>query len=184
MPPKEQSVVCPECLKPFTATPKITFNGFQKYGCPHCRKIVYYPLARKTIYWIIPVIVIFIFFFAILSLLELEGGDPFLFFFSGLPDWINENKNFILYPLFLWSLVRLGGMYSKKVLEVSRKILYATGILALLAVLLALLGFVAGVMRIGMVLPPLVGAIFLLGFYLYGLRRDASIRKKIQGISR
>jgi hypothetical protein len=184
MPPKEQTVVCPECLKPFTAVPKITFNGFQKYNCPHCRKIVYYPLARKAIYWIIPVIVVFIFFFAIISLLEIEGGEPLLIFFAELPIWINEYKSFILWPLFLWSLVRLGGMYSKKVLEVSRKILYATGILALLAVLLALLGFIAGVMRIGIVLPPLVGAFFLLAFYLYGLRREASIRKKIQGIPR
>lgn len=184
MPPQEQTVVCPKCLKTFTAVPKITFSGFQKYQCPHCRKIVFYPLARKVLYWIIPVIVVFIFFIVLLSLLETEGGDQFLIFLAGLPIWIDERKGLLLWPLLLWSLVRLGGMYSKKVLEISRKILYGVGIVALLAVILALLGFMAGVVRLGIIWPPLIAALFLLGFYLYGLKRDAAIRKKLQAISR
>jgi hypothetical protein len=184
MPSQEKEVVCTHCLKPFSAVPKITFGGFQKYLCPHCHKIVHYPLARKALYWIIPVIVVFIFFIVALSLLETEGGDSFLIFLAGLPIWIDEKKSLLLWPLFLWSLVRLGGMYNKKVLEISRKILYGCGILALLAVITALLGFTAGVVRLGIIWPPLIAALVLLGFYLYGLQKDAAIRKKIQAISR
>lgn len=184
MTPPEKHVTCTHCLKPFSAVPKITFAGFQKYLCPHCRKTVLYPLARKALYWIIPVIVVFIVFIVTLSLLETEGSDQFLIFLAGLPIWVDEKKFLLLWPLFLWSLVRLGGMYSKKVLEISRKILYGCGILALLAVLVALLGFTAGVVRLGIIWPPLGAALVLLGFYLYGMQKDAAIRKKIQAISR
>jgi len=180
MPPQEKRVTCTQCLKPFTAVPKITFSGFQKYLCPHCRTVIYYPLARKAIYWVIPVIAGAIFFFILLSLTDSEWGDQILSSLGILPIVIDEKKSLILWPLFLWSLVRLGGMYNKKVLEVSRKILYTTGMLALLAVIVGLLGFVANLIRIGIVWPPLIGALLLLGFYLYGLGKDAAIRKKIK----
>ena len=182
MPPQEKPVVCTHCLKPFSAAPKITFSGLQKYFCPHCRTIVYYPLARKAIYWVIPLVAATVFFFILLSLSDSEWGEQILTSVGVWPIWIDEQKSLILWPLFLWSLVRLGGMYSKKILEVSRKILYATGILALLAVIVGLLGFLANLIRIGIVWPPLVGALLLLGFYFYGLGRDASIRKKIEGL--
>jgi len=182
MPPKEQQVTCTKCLKPFTALPKTAFGGFQKFRCPHCREIILYPLARKTLYWFIPAVVGAVFFFVLLSLLDSDWGEQILVTFAALPIGIDEKKSLILWPLFLWSLVRLGGMYSKKVLEISRKILYGTGILAFLTLILALLGFVAGVVRVGIVLPPIIGALLLLGFFIYVMARDASIRKKIGGL--
>lgn len=184
MPLKEQQVTCTKCLKSFTALPKTAFGGFQKFRCPHCRQIILYPLARKTLYWFIPAVVAAVFFFVLLSLLDSEWGEQILLTFAALPIGIDEKKSLIIWPLFLWSLVRLGGMYSKKVLEISRKILYGTGILALLTVILALLGFVAGVVRMGIVLPPVLGALLLLGFFIFVMARDASIRKKIEGLGR
>ncbi|HSO71435.1 MAG TPA: hypothetical protein VLR91_02175, partial [Thermodesulfobacteriota bacterium] len=163
---------------------KTAFGGFQKFHCPHCRAIILYPLARKTFYWFIPAVVAIVFFFVLLSLLDSEWGEEILMTFAALPIRIDEKKSLILWPLFLWSLVRLGGMYSKKVLEISRKILYGTGILAFLTVILALLGFVAGVVRVGIVLPPVIGALLLLGFFIFVMARDASIRKKIEGLGR
>jgi len=183
-PPKEQQVTCTKCLKPFTALPKTAFGGFQKFLCPHCRTIIYYPLARKAIYWVIPLVVGVVFFFILLSLSDSEWGEQVLIFAGVWPIVINDNKSWILWPLFLWSLVRLGGMYSKKVLEVSRKILYGTGFLALLAVIVGLLGYFASLIQNGIVWPPLVGALLLLGFFAFVMARDASIRKKIEGLGR
>jgi hypothetical protein len=182
MNPKEQEVICTSCLKSIRVTPKITLAGFQKFFCPHCKKYFLYPITRKTIYWIIPIIVGALFFFALLSLSETDWGDRFLSWMSVLTIHIDEKKGLILWPLLLWSLVRLGGMYSKKVLEISRKILYGTGLLALVAVLLAFLGLLAGVMRIGYVVPPLIGAVILLAFFVINLRKDALLRKKTETI--
>jgi hypothetical protein len=184
MAPKEMQVTCTECLKPFSASPKITFSGFQKFLCPHCKKTILYPLARKMIYWIIPVIVGAILFFTILSLSDTEWGEGILVWMSVLTIHIDEKKGFLLWPLLLWSLIRLGGMYNKKVLEISRKILYGIGLLALGAVLVALLGLLAGFMLIGSVYPPLIGAFLLLVFFVYGVQKDAALRKKIEMLRR
>jgi hypothetical protein len=184
MPDNEMRVTCTQCLKRFTATPKITFCGFQKFQCPHCRKTVFYPLIRKTFYWIIPAVVGAVLFFVLLSFLDFEWGNKLLLSFAALPIGIDEKKGLILWPLLLWSLVRLGGMYNKRILEVSRKILYGTGIIAFLSVILALFGFVAGAVRVGIVLPPLIGALFLLCFFIYIWARNVSIRKNIKGFIR
>ena len=157
---------------------------FRSIFVPTVGRSFYYPLARKTFYWFIPAVVAAVFFFVLLSLLDSEWAEQILLTFAALPIGIDEKKSLILWPLFLWSLVRLGGMYSKKVLEISRKILYGTGILALLTVILGLLGFVAGVVRMGIVLPPVIGALILLGFFIFVMARDTSIRKKIGGLGR
>lgn len=184
MDPKEKHVICTECLKPFSALPKISLAGFQKFFCPHCKKWILYPLARKAIYWIIPVIVSAIFFLSILALIDTEWADGILVWMSVLTIHIDEKKGFLLWPLFAWSLIRLGGMYYKKVLEISRKILYGIGLVALAAVIVALLGLLAGVMRLGYVYPPLIGAVLLLGFFVYGVQKDTALRKKVEQIGR
>jgi hypothetical protein len=184
MPDKETQVTCTQCLKRFTAIPKISFCGFQKFRCPHCRKTVFYPLVRRTLYWIIPAVVGALLFFILLSFLDLEWGNQLLLGFAALPIGIDEKKGLILWPLLLWSIVRLGGMYNKKVLEVSRKILYITGIIAFLSVILAFFGFVAGAVRVGIILPPLIGALLLLLFFIFIWVRNVSILKNTKGFTR
>jgi hypothetical protein len=114
----------------------------------------------------------------------LEWGNQLLLSFAALPIGIDEKKGLILWPLLLWSLVRLGGMYSKKVLEVSRKILYGTGIIAFLSVILAFFGFVAGAVRVGIILPPLICALLLLCFFIFIWARNVSIRRNTKGFIR
>jgi hypothetical protein len=184
MPDKETQVTCTQCLKRFTAVPKISFCGFQKFRCPHCRKTVFYPLVRKTLYWIIPTVVSALLFFIILSFLDLEWGDQLLLSFAALPIGIDEKKSLILWPLLLWSLVRLGGMYSNKVLDVSRKILYGAGITVFLFIILAFFGFVAGAVRVGINLPPFIGALLLLCFFIFIWVRNVSIRKNTKDFIR
>jgi hypothetical protein len=184
MPNKEIRVTCTQCLKRFSAIPKISFCGFQKFRCPHCRKTVFYPLIRKTLYWVIPAVVGVLLFFILLSFLDLEWGNQLLLSFAALPIEINEKKGLILWPLLLWSLVRLGGMYNKKVLEVSRKILYVTGVIALLSVVLDLFGYVAGAVRVGIVLPPLISALLLLCFLIFIWARNVFIRNNTKGFLR
>ncbi len=179
---KDQQVTCTQCLKPFSAPPKITFGGFQKFQCPHCRKIILYPIARKSIYWLIPIIVAAIFFLALVSITDSEWGNQFLASGGELTLYINDYKSVLLWPLLLWSLVRLGGMYSKKVLGYSRKILYFIGIVALAGVLVALLGLIASMMSVGLVWPPVLGGLILLVLFVIGLLKDAALRKKIEMI--
>lgn len=180
----EKQVTCTKCNKRFAAVPKVSFCGFEKFQCPHCRETVFYPLIRKSLYWIISSTIGVILFFVGLSLLELDWGDRLLLYLAALPIGIDEKKGLILWPLLVWSLVRLGGMYSKKVLAVSRKILYGTGILAFLAFMLALFGFVAGAVRIGIILPPLIGAFFLLCFMIFIWARNISIIQKTRESAR
>lgn len=184
MPRQEMQVTCTQCRKRFTAMPKITFCGFQRFQCPQCHETVLYPLVRKTLFWIVPMVAAAILFFILLSLLDFEWGNQILLSFSALPIGIDEKKGLIIWPLLLWSLVRLGGLHSKKVLEVSRKILYGTGVIALMAVMLGLFGFVAGAVRIGIVLPPLICALLLLCFFIFVWARNESIRKKTGGLVR
>jgi len=184
MPDNDTQVTCTQCQKRFTAIPKISFCGFEKFRCPYCRKIVFYPLVRKTLLWIIPAVASALLFFILLSFLDLEWGNELLLSFAALPIGIDEKKGLILWPLLLWSLVRLGGMYSKKVLEVSRKILYGTGIIAFLSVILAFFGFVAGAVRVGIILPPLICALLLLCFFIFIWARNVSIRKNTKGFIR
>jgi hypothetical protein len=55
MPLKPINAQCPSCGAIFNAQPKRTFLGFQKLGCPNCKKKVVYPLTKgyRITYWVL-----------------------------------------------------------------------------------------------------------------------------------
>lgn len=67
MPSPLANVVCTACRQNFTAVPKKSFLGFQKFVCPACTKDVEYPLTSgyRVAYW---------FFFALMALTIFNEG--------------------------------------------------------------------------------------------------------------
>ena len=67
MPSPPINAVCTACKHNFTAVPKKTFLGFQKFVCPACAKDTKYPLTSgySIAYW---------FFFALMALTIFNEG--------------------------------------------------------------------------------------------------------------
>lgn len=181
MEPKERRVVCPGCGKPFRATPSIGLLGFQKFHCPKCGKKVIYPLLRRRYYWFTLGI------FALVALLLFAGyssgewGLALLTVANQGVIYVVERISYILFPLAAWAILRLLGMHYPWALPAARTLLWYTGRVALVIGVLVIV--VAGVSRLvwmGVIMEPLLTALFLGAVSSAILIRDKMIRKQLK----
>lgn len=175
----EKSVVCHRCGKSFSAPPKITPLGFQRFQCPKCKGKITYPLLRSSVHWILLAAVAAMLLFSLLGLYGGKLGEEILARAILAALYVLERVSYILLPLAAWALLRLVGMYYPSALQASRTLLYYTGIAALLGILTGVLGGVASLVWAGRMIETLLASSVLCLFFIFVLRRDRLIRKAL-----
>ncbi len=180
----EKEVTCPHCLKPFQAVPRISLLGFQKFACPHCRKPILYPLYSRTYYWVIFTLLGLVVLLSLAGLSETDWGEQLLAGTLWLFLYLYNRRFLLLIPLAIWGIIRLFGIPYPRMKAVARPILYYLGLIALVGLALVVLGAVAILIVSGIIIPPLIGALFLSAVFSYGLWKDASLKKKLKGIGK
>ncbi len=93
--------------------------------------------------------------------------------------YVLERVSYILFPLAAWAILRLVGMFYPSALQVARTILWYTGIIALVGILIGLLGGVASLVWRGIIIEPLLAALLLSVFFIAILGRDKRIRNSL-----
>ncbi|RJR17536.1 MAG: hypothetical protein C4582_12875 [Desulfobacteraceae bacterium] len=174
---EEKAVVCGRCGNRFRAAPKLTPLGFQKFYCPKCHGKIIYPLLKRFYHWIILAVIGMALF---LSLSGLQGGDlgASILTFSILGAlYVLERASYILFPLAAWAILRIAGMYYPSVLQISRTVIWYTGMAALAGILIGILGGVASLVWAGRVVETLAASSILFLFFVLVLARDRLIRK-------
>jgi hypothetical protein len=177
----EREVVCKNCKKRFKSAPKISVFGFQKFHCPKCSYSIVYPLFKRSYYWMI---LCFLGIVIVLALAGLSQSDLSQAILSSAilgALYVLERVSYILFPLAAWAILRLAGMFYPSALQAARTILWYTGIVALVGILIGLLGGVASLVWRGVIVEPLLVALILSGFFLALLGRDKMIRRNLSG---
>jgi hypothetical protein len=180
----EKEGTCPHCLKPFTAVPRISLLGFQKFTCPHCRKPILYPLYSRIYYWVIFTLLGLIVLLSLAGLSETDGGEQLLAGTVRLFLYFYHRRLLLLIPLAIWGIIRLFGVTYPRMKAIAGPILHYLGLIALVGLALVVLGAVAILIISGLVIPPLIGALLLSAVFSYGLWKDAALKKKLKGIGK
>ncbi len=175
----ERDLACKACKKRFKSAPKIGVFGFQKFHCPHCGNKIVYPLFKRSYYWLILCFLGIIIVFALAGLFQSDWSQGLLSSAILSALYVLERVSYILFPLAAWAILRLVGMFYPSALQAARTILWYTGAIALVGILIGLLGGVASLVWRGMIIEPLVAALLLSVFFLAILGRDKLIRNRL-----
>jgi predicted RNA-binding Zn-ribbon protein involved in translation (DUF1610 family) len=176
----ERKVTCPSCKNHFRETPKLTLLGFQKFRCPQCGARVIYPLVQRTYYAIILIVLAMVVLLALAGYSNSPWGARLIALTVMGALYVLERVSYLLFPLAAWAVLRLVGMHYPSALPPARKILWWTGLIALIGILIGALGTVASLIWRGVILETLMVALVLGGFLLAILSRDRSIRSRVQ----
>jgi DNA-directed RNA polymerase subunit RPC12/RpoP len=176
----EKGLVCKTCKKRFKSAPRISLFGFQKFRCPACGNRIVYPLFKRSYYWMILCFLGIVIVFAMAGLLQGDWSQELLSFAILSALYVLERVSYILFPLAAWAILRLVGMFYPSALQAARTILWYTGKVALIGILIGLLGGIASLVWRGIIIEPLVAALLLSLFFIVLLGRDKLIRHSLR----
>jgi predicted RNA-binding Zn-ribbon protein involved in translation (DUF1610 family) len=176
----EKDLVCKTCKKRFKSAPRISLFGFQKFRCPACGNKMVYPLFKRAYYWMILCFLGIVIVFAMAGLFQGDWSQDLLSAAILGALYVLERVSYILFPLAAWAVLRLVGMFYPSALQTARTILWYTGIVALIGILIGLLGGVASLVWRGVIIEPFVAALCLFVLFVALLGRDKMIRNSLR----